>query len=189
MVTTRPCKTWWLLVCVRCGRRYAAAKRHAQTCSVRCRVALHRSHSTYYDPAPVCLGVSSRKPTPEEWAEMAGLRRAVTRPPAAELVAELPDQAELVAELPDQAELVAELPDQAELPLRPPTVALLVDCRNVLGITVLPVDRRTYEIARKRVCNLLAAKRRTDEQRNAIVASWNYVKAHSLYKPEVRCRP
>ena len=179
MVTTRPCKTWWLLVCVRCGRRYAAAKRHAQTCSVRCRVALHRSHSTYYDPAPVCLGVSSRKPTPEEWAEMAGLRRAVTRPPAAELVAELPDQ----------AELVAELPDQAELPLRPPTVALLVDCRNVLGITVLPVDRRTYEIARKRVCNLLAAKRRTDEQRNEIVASWNYVKAHSLYKPEVRCRP
>ena len=184
MASSRPIKTWWAVCCIRCGKRFPTARRHAETCSPTCRQRCHRSGYARYEPDPRILGTGRTPPQfdPNTWAEV----------PRGGLVAELPAARTVEVEFDDGTVCTAseqqfeEMCRIVEAEARAEEVlqyvwASALPSETVQAFVLLKIDTFAplppREVVRKRVWNLLSRKTLSEGQKRIIREAWHTVQS------------
>lgn len=83
----------------------------------------------------------------------------------------------------DMVQICEEEPTAEQLDGDVQFILTLDTALDVVGVAMAPETREQYEAARKRVVNLLAARSRSTQEKEAIRAAWEFIKLNCPYTP------
>ncbi len=186
---TRPIKRWWECRCVRCGRYYVTARRHSETCSDACRQQLHRGRERLYPRECTLAGRGETMPlsrSQQGALSAAGRELAAAAARARDRLADATPTERLLWGDAMAEQIVAAQPASSPPPPDPLAPGGLVDAAlGEIGLGTLPDDKVSYDRARKRVVNMLARRRATEQDREFIRQAWAVIQAYNTYyRPE-----
>jgi hypothetical protein len=193
---TRPYKTWYRINCEVCGKPFVSHRRHARTDTPRCRQRLRRRGFVHCQRDVQVIG-RGRHPPPEV-AQIAAEPGRGFMPQLHQAAAELPEldyreqaiadgldptlfdvrfadgsRARVPADQLEDLEFAsATQADAFDQAARDDDYWDVVSACHTIGIVMAPRLPSEYDVARKRVYNLLNSKTRSEADKQAIREAW-----------------